>query len=142
QLDRPVPYRAPWGSLFSLGSGDDDAGYFPSDDKRLLFVLVEATRAKASFTNSRDAIGPLRATMARVGEEFPDVKAGLTGAPVLANDEMEAAFRDSKRATALAFALTLAVLGVAFRRFGMPMLVLATLAVSVCWSLGVVDRKS
>src|SRR5256886_10591752 len=51
---------------------------------------------------------------------------------------MEAAFRDSKRATALAFALTLGVLAVAFRRVGMPLFVLATLAVSVCWSLGVV----
>src|SRR5207249_11027792 len=115
-----------------------EPGYFLSDDKRLLFLLVEAPRAKASFTNYRDAIDPLRAAMAHVGTEFPDVKAGLTGAPVLANDEMEAAFRDSKRATALAFALTLAVLAIAFRRFGMPVLVLATLAVSLCWSLGVV----
>jgi len=138
RLDRTAPFRSPWGSLFSLDRGGEDAGYFLSDDKRLLFVLVEATRAKASFTNYRDAIEPLRATMAHVGVEFPDVKAGLTGAPVLANDEMEAAFRDSKRATALAFVLTLGVLAVAFRRFGMPILVLATLAVSICWSLGVV----
>src|SRR5439155_1208645 len=83
--------------------GGADAGYFLSDDKHLLFVVVEATREKASFTNYRDAIEPLRATMARVGAEFPDVKAGLTGAPVLGNDEMEAAFRDSKRAAALGF---------------------------------------
>ncbi len=138
RLDRPARYRSPWGSLFSLNHGDDEAGFFLSDDKRLLFLLVEATREKASFTNYRDAIAPLRATMARVGAEFPDVKAGLTGAPVLGNDEMEAAFRDSKRATALAFALTLGVLVVAFRRFGIPLLVLATLAVSICWSLGIV----
>src|SRR5213076_2404697 len=127
RLDRPARFRSPWGSLFSLERGGADAGYFLSDDKRLLFVVVEATREKASFTNYRDAIEPLRATMARVGAEFPDVKAGLTGAPVLGNDEMEAAFR-----------LTLGVLTVAFRRFGMPILVLGTLAVSVCWSLGVV----
>jgi hypothetical protein len=88
RLDRPAPFRSPWGSLFSLDRSGDDAGYFFSDDKRLLFLLVEATRVKASFTNYRDAIEPLRATMARVGSEFPDVRAGLTGAPVLANDEM------------------------------------------------------
>ena len=99
RLDRPARFRSPWGSLFSLERGGADAGYFLSDDKHLLFVVVEATREKASFTNYRDAIEPLRATMARVGAEFPDVKAGLTGAPVLGNDEMEAAFRDSKRAT-------------------------------------------
>src|SRR6266853_764669 len=38
RLDRPAPYRSPWGSLCSLGSGgDDDAGYFLSDDRRLPF---------------------------------------------------------------------------------------------------------
>ncbi|HZP43985.1 MAG TPA: MMPL family transporter [Candidatus Binatia bacterium] len=137
RVDRPVRYRSPWGSLFALDP-TGDAGYFFSDDKRLLFVLVEATRKSGSFTNYREAIGPIRATMARLRAEFPDVKAGLTGAPVLDNDEMEAAFRDSKRATGLAFGLTLLVLGLAFRRRRIPTLVLASLAVSICWSLGVV----
>src|SRR5207244_13256349 len=92
RLDRPAPYRSPWGSLFSLDLGGEDAGYFLSDDKRLLFLLVEATRAKASFTNYRDAIDLLRAAMAHVGTESPDVQAGLPGAPAPANDEVEAAF--------------------------------------------------
>ena len=138
RLDRPAPYRSPWRSLFSLDQGDEDAGYFLSDDKRLLFVLVEARREKESFTNYRGAIGPLRATMARVQTEFPGVRAGLTGAPVLSNDEMEAAFRDSKRATVLSFVLTFVVLAVAFRGLGMPVVLLAVLALSLCWSLGIV----
>ncbi|TMB15596.1 MAG: hypothetical protein E6J59_19875, partial [Deltaproteobacteria bacterium] len=118
RLDRRAPYRSPWRSLFSLKRGDGDAGYFLSDDERLLFVLVEARREHGSFTTYRDAIGPLRAAMARVQTEFPGVRAGLTGAPVLSNDQMEAAFRDSKRATVLAFVLTFAVLAVAFRGRG------------------------
>ncbi len=138
RLDRRVPYRSPWRSLFSLKRGDGDAGYFLSDDERLLFVLVEARREHGSFTAYRDAIGPLRAAMARVQTEFPGVRAGLTGAPVLSNDQMEAAFRDSKRATVLAFVLTFAVLAVAFRGRGMPIVLLAVLAVSLCWSLGIV----
>jgi hopanoid biosynthesis associated RND transporter like protein HpnN len=137
-LDGRAPYRSPWRSLFSLDHDDEDAGYFLSDDKRLLFVLIEAQREKGSFTNYRDAIGPLRATMARVQSEFPDVRAGLTGAPVLSNDEMEAAFRDSKRATGLAFVLTFGVLAVALRGLGMPIVLLAVLALSLCWSLGIV----
>src|SRR5438876_166904 len=67
-----------WRSLFSLKRGDGDAGYFLSDDERLLFVLVEARREHGSFTAYRDAIGPLRAAMARVQTEFPGVRAGLT----------------------------------------------------------------
>jgi len=138
RLDGPAPYRSPWRSLFPLGHRDGDAGYFVSDDRHLLFVLVEARREHESFTNYRDAIGPLRAAMARIKSDFPDVRAGLTGAPVLSNDEMNAAFRDSKRATVLAFVLTFAVLAVAFRGLGMPIVVLAVLALSVCWSLGIV----
>src|SRR4030095_16346869 len=42
RLARPAPYRSPWGTLFSFGEDPpDDAGYFLSDDKSLLFILVE-----------------------------------------------------------------------------------------------------
>src|SRR5499427_654163 len=42
RLDHPGPYRSPWGTLFSFGEDPPaDAGYFLSDDKSLLFILVE-----------------------------------------------------------------------------------------------------
>src|SRR5262247_4749174 len=49
---------------------------------------------------------------------------------------MTAAFRDSERATVLAFALTLGLLLVAFLRVGKPVLMLIVLALSLCWSIG------
>src|SRR3989454_10008557 len=51
---------------------------------------------------------------------------------------MVAAFRDSERATILAFALTLGLLLLASLRVGMPILMLATLAISLCWSMGII----
>ena len=89
-----------------------------------------------SFTDDREAIEGIRATIAALREGFPGVQVGVTGKAVLANDEMTAAFRDSERATALAFVLTLVLLLVAFRRLRKPMLMLAVLAVSLCWSIG------
>jgi hypothetical protein len=62
---------------------------------------------------------------------------GVTGRPALSNDEMTAAFRDSGRATLLAFALTLALLLAAFLRFGKPLLMLLVLTMSLCWALGI-----
>jgi len=138
RIDSPAPYKPPWGSLFSLDMKSDDGGYFVSDDERLLFVLVEAASKKGSFTGDRDAIEALRGTVATLRAEFPDVAVGVTGAPALSNDEMVAAFRDSERATILAFALTLGLLLLAFLRVGMPILMLVTLAVSLCWSIGVI----
>ena len=90
------------------------------------------------FTNDRAAIEDLRHRIAGLRAQFPGVHAGVTGGPALSNDEMRAAFDDSKLATALAFALTLGLLLVAFRRVAQPLAMLAVLALSLLWSLGLI----
>jgi uncharacterized protein len=139
RLDRPTPYKSPWGGLFSVGTEEDaaSAGYFLSDDQRLLFILAEPQSERGSFTGNRAAIDGVRATVAALKTEFPDVEVGVTGKPALSNDEMVAAFRDSEYAGMVAFALTLVLLLVGFWRIGKPLLMLVVLAMSLCWSLGV-----
>jgi uncharacterized protein len=140
RLERPAPYRSPWGTLFSFGEDPpDDAGYFLSDDKSLLFILVETPPSqKGSFTGDQAAIETIRAAVAKLKPAFPNVQAGVTGAPALSNDEMTAAFHDSGIADVLAFALTLLVMTLAFMRVGKPVLMLGVLAVTLAWSMGVV----
>jgi hopanoid biosynthesis associated RND transporter like protein HpnN len=138
RLDRPTPYRSPFGSLFSVPDTEEGgAGYFLSEDQRLLFVLAEPISKKGSFTEDREAIEGIRATVAALRPSFPNVQVGVTGKPVLANDEMTAAFRDSERASLIAFALTLALLLLAFMRVGKPLLMLVILNISLAWSVGV-----
>jgi uncharacterized protein len=137
RLDRPAPYRSPWSTLFAVGDVDEaGAGYFLSDDERLLFILADPESRSGSFTGERDAIEGVRAVVRSIEADFPRVKVGVTGKPALANDEMTAAFRDSERATVVAFILTLALLLVAFLRVGKPLVMLAILALSLCWSIG------
>ena len=138
RLDGDAPFRSPWGSLLSFDPHTSDRGYFLSDDKRLLFILIEPAGKEAAFAEHRDVIETLRAMIADLKREYPDVNVGVTGAQTLSNDEMVAAFRDSGRATILAFTLTLGLLLLAFRRVAMPTLMLATLAVSLCWSIGII----
>jgi hopanoid biosynthesis associated RND transporter like protein HpnN len=139
RIDRPGPYRSPWGTIFSFGEAEEaDAGYFLSGDKSLLFILVEQMRREGTFTANREAIEAIRNIIAELREDFPRVQVGVTGSPTLSNDEMTAAFRDSEVATLLAFALTLALLLLAFWRFGKPLLMLTVLAVSLAWSMGVI----
>ena len=139
RLDQPAPYRSPWGTLFSFGSEEPDAGYFLSDDKSLLFILVESPKGdKGSFLGDQKSIEAVRGAIAKLRASFPTVQAGVTGGPALSNDEMSAAFHDSGIATALAFALTLIVMGVAFGRVGKPILMLIVLSVSIGWSMGIV----
>jgi uncharacterized protein len=139
RLDHPTPYRSPWATLFSFGNEPADAGYFLSDDKSLLFILVESPKGeKGSFVGDQKAIDTVRSAIVRLRADFPTIQAGVTGSPALSNDEMAAAFRDSQIATVLAFALTLLVMIIAFVRVGKPILMLLVLAVSLGWSLGLI----
>ena len=139
RLDRPSPYRSPWGTLFSLGDRPADAGYFLSEDKSLLFALVETPKSdKGSFMGDRHSIEAIRAVIAKLKPDFPNVQAGVTGGPTLSNDEMTAAFEDSTVATVIAFGLTLLVMMLAFWRVGKPLLMLAVLAVTLSWSMGII----
>jgi hopanoid biosynthesis associated RND transporter like protein HpnN len=139
RLDHPTPYLSPWGTLFSLKDHAPDAGYFLSDDKSLLFVLVETPEHdKGSFMGDRRAIEIIRGVIADLKPAFPDVQAGVTGGPTLSNDEMTAAFHDSSVATVLAFALTLFVMLLAFWRVGKPLLMLVVLTVTLAWSMGII----
>ncbi len=138
RLDRPGPYKSPFGTLFAVpGADNPGAGYFLSEDQRLLFVLAEPETQRGSFTGDQRAIEGIRSVIASLKREFPEVAVGVTGKPVLSNDEMVAAFHDSERASVLAFALTLALLLAAFVRVGKPVLMLLILTVSLCWSIGV-----
>ena len=137
RLERPLPYRSPWGGLFTVDADDaGSGGYFLSDDERLLFVLAEPESEARSFTGERRAIEAVRAAVADLRRDFPHVQVGVTGKPALANDEMTAAFADSQTATILAFTLTLLLLVLAFARVVTPVVMLAVLALSLAWSIG------
>jgi hopanoid biosynthesis associated RND transporter like protein HpnN len=140
RVNGPAPYRSPWGGLFAVGSEEDSpgAGYFLSDDQRLLFILAEPSPDASNFAAHRDAIEGIRAVVAALAPRFPDVRVGVTGNPALSSDEMVTAFRDAQRATLVAFTLVLALLVVAFMRVGKPLVMLAVLAVGLSWSLGAV----
>jgi hopanoid biosynthesis associated RND transporter like protein HpnN len=138
-IDHPRLEETPWSAMLPVADSHEDAGYFLSDDKRLLFVLADPVGGSGGFANDRAAITEIRARIAALRAEFPSVEAGVTGGPALSNDEMETAFADSQLATVLAFALTLGLLLLAFRRFREPLLMLAVLAMSLVWSLGLIS---
>jgi uncharacterized protein len=136
RLDGASIYTSPWATAFSVGRLDDpDAGYFFSADRHWLFVLVRET---GEYAQRRQSIASIRRVIAGLRADFPAVQAGVTGGPAISNDEMGAAFDDSKVSTVLAFSLTLVLLVAAFRRLFTPLLILVTLAVSLAWSLGII----
>ena len=139
RLDGKSAYTSPWATAFSVGRLDDpDAGYFFSADGHWLFLFVKQQREEGNFAESRGTIEALRGTIRRLQPQFPEVRAGVTGGPAISNDEMATAFDDSKVATILAFSFTMLLLVGAFRRVVKPVLMLATLVVSLAWSMGII----
>ena len=116
-----------------------DGGYFLSHDRRLLFV-VDRSRERAAHLRrrARGHPSPSGRRSPICGREFPTVEAGVTGAPALFSDELSAATRDGEIASVLAMVLTLALLLLAFRRLSTSCAMLAVLALSLGWSLGVI----
>jgi hopanoid biosynthesis associated RND transporter like protein HpnN len=130
-------YVSPWATAFSMNRGDGHAGWFFSKDRGLLFLLVQPRREPGEFGGNRAAVRTIREAVGTLAPQFPGVRAGVTGGPAISSDEMATAFSDSNVATALAFAVTLGLLLLSFRRVGAPLLMLAALATSVAWSLGI-----
>ena len=111
RLDGKAGYVSPWSlALSGNGLGGQDAGWFFSADRRLLFVFVETNSVEGDFTDNRERIELIRAIIAKLRPQFPGVDAGVTGSPTISNDEMVTAFADSARAGILSSLLTLGLI--------------------------------
>src|SRR5439155_400079 len=82
-----------------------DAGYFLSEDRRLLYVVVDFPGSASTLRSETEAISALRRVITALRAEFPAVTAGVTGAPALFSDELATATRDTGAATVLALVL-------------------------------------
>ena len=130
-------FTSPWGGFFLDG---DDAfaseGYLTSKDKRFLFLLVDDHTSGSGFVKHAEALKALRAHIAAVQRDFPDVSAGVTGGDALSNDEMVAVQQDTLFATIIALIGVAVLFIVAFRQIARPLLAVAMLMIALGWSLG------
>jgi hopanoid biosynthesis associated RND transporter like protein HpnN len=133
------PYQSPWVTLVRApGVAPDDDRYFLSADGRLLYMVIALADAPRTFDTERRAVADIRRAIRHLRPEFSSVQAGVTGVPALFTDEMSVAARDGNVAGILAFVLTLGLLLLAFRRLLTSCALLAVLAVSLGWSMGLI----
>src|SRR6266511_3690323 len=136
-LDDPHAYQSPWASVFAkdVETSVQD-GFLWSEDKQLLFVLVQPKREEGEFNRFEKAVQQIRADVREIQKAHPGVEVGITGKSVLDSDEMAVAARDTGRATLLS------VVGVMLLYFGLfkgvvrPLLALGALVIGICWTLG------
>jgi hopanoid biosynthesis associated RND transporter like protein HpnN len=136
-LDDPKSYKNPWQSIIHQPPGQEDrmaeAQYFFGG--QLAFLLVHPIREN-SFTGTNKSVSALRAILAQVQPRYPGLQFGLTGQPVLENDEMMTSQKDSNTATWLAIIGIALLYMLAYRSWRFPVFTVATLLVGTAWSLG------
>lgn len=112
---------------------------FVTPSGRFAFVfatLQDRPGAKASVVANGRPIRALRQHIRalRAQAPFASIEAGVTGVPVLESDETRQSMVDSTRATAIGMAaIALLAVGV-YRRASVPLMILASLALGLCWS--------
>jgi hopanoid biosynthesis associated RND transporter like protein HpnN len=148
----PAQYRNPWRSLVTPPPGQEadqqdmlaEPQYFFSEEasrqprrgETLAFLLVRPVKEQGSFTAAQKSVAALRGVVDAVRPQYPELRLGLTGLPVLENDEMTAAEHDTKLASWLAIAGVLLLFVIVYRSIGYPLLTVVTLLTGTVWAMG------
>ncbi|MCA9163143.1 MAG: MMPL family transporter, partial [Planctomycetales bacterium] len=138
-LDDDARYESPWPTLVSpseLPKFEDER--ILADDGRLGFLLVKLRKDESQFTGNAPALGRLRAIVADASRLHGRVRIGLTGMPVLENDEMQSSQKDMMRASVLSLFGVAALFMAGFGGWRYPALCVLTLLVGMAWSFAYV----
>ncbi len=129
---------SPWDELFGGGERmpEDFIRYNTLDDGRIYVVLIEPATDDSGFTPYEHAIVSVRTILERLRAEFPDLTIGLTGQPVLNQDEFLSAQRDSARASWLSLIGIALLFIIAFREVIRPAITIGCLLIGMSWTMG------
>lgn len=132
----PSIWNEPHESLSVMSQLDSE--YFTANEGRMGFVLLRLVKNESSFSQGGEAIRRLRGIIQSVQNDHPEVKIGLTGLPVMENDEMEGSQKDMILSSVLSL-VGVAILFIAgFGGLRHPLLAVGTLIVGLAWSFGFV----
>ncbi len=140
-LNKPDQFQSPWPEIIpgsaSLAAFTDESNYFLNNQGTMGFLKVVPTPdQKDDFNGDSRAVDRIRELIAQVSEKHPDVKIGVTGIPVLENDEMRRSQSDMTLASVISFIGVGVLLFIGFRGFRHPLLGLLMLLVGMAWTFG------
>jgi len=133
-------YQSPWPEMpssFAILS-ELNSEYLLTKQGQLGFVLLRLARGEDSFNHCTEATDALRLLIAQTQARHPDVKIGLTGLPIMENDEMRSS-QSSMFWASLVSMIGVALLFVAgFGGVRHALLANLILLVGMAWSFGFV----
>ncbi len=132
-------YDSPWPTIpDGLAPGNLAAGHLLANEGRLGLVLLRLAPGDDSFARCSEAIDALRELIAAVRERHPEVRIGLTGVPVLENDEMRSSSVDMFWASLLSLVGVSLLFVAGFGGWRHALMVNAVLLIGMAWAFGFV----
>ncbi|MGO8689861.1 MAG: MMPL family transporter [Thermoguttaceae bacterium] len=143
-LSEPGKYQSPWPNMSSSPAGMDDLGsdacrYLLLNNGRIGLVtlrFVQKATEVENFAQNTDAVEALRAIVARAKARFPAVQIGLTGLPVMENDEMRLSQSAMTTVTFLSLGGVFLVLVAGFGGLRHSVLATVALVLGTIWTVG------
>jgi len=133
---RPGEYVSPWpGMPESLSTLRDlSSEHLLAKDGRLGFVLLRLTKEKEGFAGASAAADELRRIIARVRDGHAGVSIGLTGIPVMEDDEMRASQTSMVWASGLSMTAVILVIIAGFGGVRHALMANGVLAIGMAWA--------
>ena len=133
---RPADYVSPWpGMPESLSTLRDlSSENLLAKDGRLGFVLLRLTKEKGGFAGASAATDELRRIISRIADGHPGVSVGLTGIPVMEDDEMRASQTSMVWASGLSMAAVILVIIAGFGGVRHALMANGVLAIGMAWA--------
>ena len=131
-------YVSPWpGMPESLGTLRDlSSQHLLAKEGRLGFVLLRLVKEEGGFAGASAATDELRRLIATAGERHPGVSIGLTGLPVMEDDEMRTSQQSMLWASILSMVAVTIVIIAGFGGFRHALMANGVLVIGMAWAFG------
>lgn len=111
--------------------------YLRSESGELYFVFILPVKDYGTMSVIEEPVRMIREVIDDARQEFPELRMGLTGKPVLQYDEMATTGRDMTRASILAVILVSILFMIVIGGVWHPLLAVSSLIFGIAWTFGV-----
>ena len=130
------PWQGMGESLVTLSQVESE--FLLTNGGQLGFVLLRLSDDEHAFAQDSESIVALRKMIAIVQLRHPEVQIGLTGLPVIEDDEMQASRKDTLRAGIVSLVGVAFLFIAGFGGIRHPLLTVSALLLALAWSFGYV----
>lgn len=138
-LENTGGFDSPWPRIIPATQdlSTADVTYLGNESGSLGFVQVRpAVEGQDKLTGATAAVDRIRELIADVQTRYPTAEIGVTGIPVLENDEMRKSQSDMLTASLISFVAVATLLFVGFRGVKHPLIAMIMLLVGMAWTFG------